>query len=108
MRRRGDLEGAVARLEANLAASPDARGLFLLGETLLTLGDYARGWPLLEFRWLHPDLIGKRAFYDQIDRRLADAYESAGEAMTQGVLLEDAAEGMDAFLQKRPPAWRGR
>ena len=51
---------------------------------------------------------GKRAFYDQLDRPLADAYDVAGKAMTQGVLLEDAAEGMDAFLQKRPPAWRGR
>ena len=51
---------------------------------------------------------GKRAFYDQADRSLADAYGAAGKAMTQGVLLEDAAEGMDAFLQKRPPAWRGR
>ena len=51
---------------------------------------------------------GKRAFYDQIDRPLADAYAAAGKAMTQGLLLEDAAEGMDAFLQKRSPAWRGR
>ena len=51
---------------------------------------------------------GKRAFYDQIDRPLAAAYETAGKAMAEGVLLEDAAEGMDAFLQKRPPSWRGR
>jgi enoyl-CoA hydratase/carnithine racemase len=52
--------------------------------------------------------LGKRAFYDQIDRPLAAAYDVAGEAMTRGLLLEDAAEGMDAFLQKRPPLWRGR
>jgi enoyl-CoA hydratase/carnithine racemase len=51
---------------------------------------------------------GKRAFYDQLDRPLADAYDTAGRAMTQGALLDDAAEGMDAFLQKRPPEWRGR
>jgi enoyl-CoA hydratase/carnithine racemase len=51
---------------------------------------------------------GKRAFYDQLDRPLPDAYASAGKAMAEGVLLEDAAEGMDAFLQKRAPAWRGR
>ena len=51
---------------------------------------------------------GKRAFYDQVDRPLADAYDTAGEAMTKGILLEDAAEGMDAFLQKRPPSWHGR
>jgi enoyl-CoA hydratase/carnithine racemase len=51
---------------------------------------------------------GKRAFYDQVDRPLADAYDTAGEAMMKGILLEDAAEGMDAFLQKRSPAWRNR
>ena len=51
---------------------------------------------------------GKRAFYDQLDRPLADAYATAGKEMAEGVLLEDAAEGMDAFLQKRPPEWRGR
>ncbi len=51
---------------------------------------------------------GKRAFYDQLDRPLADAYDAAGRAMTKGILLEDAAEGMDAFLQKRPASWRGR
>jgi len=49
---------------------------------------------------------GKRAFYDQVDRPLADAYATAGKAMSEGILLEDAAEGMDAFLQKRAPAWR--
>jgi enoyl-CoA hydratase/carnithine racemase len=51
---------------------------------------------------------GKRAFYDQVDRPLADAYSVAGKCMAEGVLLEDASEGMDAFLQKRAPAWRGR
>ena len=52
--------------------------------------------------------LGKRTFYEQMDRPLEKAYDLAGDAMTRGVLLEDAAEGMDAFLQKRPPAWRGR
>jgi len=52
--------------------------------------------------------IGKRAFYDQLERPLAGAYEQAGGAMTKGILLEDAAEGIDAFLQKRSPNWKGR
>ncbi|MGH9368692.1 MAG: enoyl-CoA hydratase [Thermoanaerobaculia bacterium] len=52
--------------------------------------------------------LGKKAFYEQMDRPLAAAYDVAGEAMAKGMLLEDAAEGMDAFLQKRPPVWRGR
>jgi enoyl-CoA hydratase/carnithine racemase len=52
--------------------------------------------------------LGKSAFYEQLDRPLAAAYDLAGCEMTKGILLEDAAEGMDAFLQKRPPNWSGR
>ena len=52
--------------------------------------------------------IGKRTFYEQIDRPLASAYQVAGEAMACNIQYEDAAEGMDAFIAKRPPSWRGR
>lgn len=52
--------------------------------------------------------FGKQAFYGQIDRPLEAAYDSASEVMACNMLLEDAAEGMDAFLQKRPASWRGR
>jgi len=50
---------------------------------------------------------GKRAFYAQIERPLAATYDLASEEMTRNLLLDDAAEGMDAFLQKRSPQWRG-
>jgi enoyl-CoA hydratase/carnithine racemase len=50
--------------------------------------------------------LGKRAFYQQIDRGLAGAYESAGEAMACNLLEPDAAEGIDAFLGKRLPTWQ--
>jgi enoyl-CoA hydratase/carnithine racemase len=46
---------------------------------------------------------GKRAFYEQVDRPLVGAYTVAGESMARGLLHEDAAEGMDAFIGKRPP-----
>lgn len=52
--------------------------------------------------------LGKQAFYGQIDRPLDSAYDIASEVMACNLLLEDAAEGMDAFLQKRPANWRGR
>jgi enoyl-CoA hydratase/carnithine racemase len=52
--------------------------------------------------------LGKQLFYDQVEKRLDDAYAVAGEGMACNMMLEDAAEGIDAFLQKRPPAWRGR
>ncbi len=51
---------------------------------------------------------GKQSFYNQIDRPLEGAYDVASNAMTCNMLLEDAAEGIDAFLQKRPANWRGK
>jgi enoyl-CoA hydratase/carnithine racemase len=52
--------------------------------------------------------LGKRAFYQQIDRGLADAYEFSGEVMAGNLLLPDAGEGIDAFLGKRAPRWSDR
>jgi len=52
--------------------------------------------------------VGKQAFYGQIDRALGTAYDLASEVMARNMLLEDAAEGIDAFLQKRLASWRGK
>ena len=52
--------------------------------------------------------LGKAAFYQQIERPLVAAYDLTSETMACNMALEDAAEGIDAFLQKRPAAWRGR
>lgn len=52
--------------------------------------------------------IGKEAFYRQIEMPLDQAYAYAAEVMTENMLAEDAAEGIDAFLAKRAPCWRGR
>jgi enoyl-CoA hydratase/carnithine racemase len=51
---------------------------------------------------------GKQTFYRQVDHPLGAAYDVAGETMACNMLFEDAAEGIDAFLQKRPPNWRGK
>jgi enoyl-CoA hydratase/carnithine racemase len=51
--------------------------------------------------------IGKRAFYAQVEQDTASAYALAGESMTCNMLDPDAAEGIDAFLAKRPPRWHG-
>ena len=51
---------------------------------------------------------GKQTFYRQVDHALGEAYDVAGETMACNMLFEDAAEGIDAFLQKRPPNWRGK
>jgi enoyl-CoA hydratase/carnithine racemase len=50
--------------------------------------------------------LGKQFFYDQVEKRLDDAYSLAAEGMACNMMLEDAAEGIDAFIAKRKPAWR--
>jgi enoyl-CoA hydratase/carnithine racemase len=50
---------------------------------------------------------GKHAFYSQIDRAENDAYEHCERVMTDNALARDAQEGMNAFLEKRDPIWRG-
>ena len=50
--------------------------------------------------------IGKQAFYAQIDLPVADAYAYTGDVMVTNMLRKDTAEGIDAFLEKRPPDWQ--
>ena len=52
--------------------------------------------------------IGKEAFYRQLELDLAAAYRYTAEIMTTNMLTRDAAEGIDAFLEKRPPQWQDR
>jgi len=52
--------------------------------------------------------LGKAAFYAQIDRPLAAAYDVTSETMARNMAIDDAVEGIDAFLEKRDAAWSGR
>ncbi len=51
--------------------------------------------------------IGKEAFYRQLEMPLDEAYAYASQIMTTNMLARDAEEGIDAFLEKRPPVWKG-
>lgn len=51
---------------------------------------------------------GKRLFYRQLALPLPEAYALAGDVMADNLMAEDAAEGIDAFLARRAPVWRGR
>lgn len=52
--------------------------------------------------------LGKDVFYRQIEVELPKAYELAGKSMTCNMMAEDAGEGIDAFIAKRRPVWKGR
>ncbi|MRX52271.1 enoyl-CoA hydratase [Paracoccus sp. S-4012] len=49
--------------------------------------------------------MGKRAFQAQRGLGTAEAYAAAGSVMCENIMLPDTAEGMAAFIEKRPPAW---
>jgi len=49
--------------------------------------------------------IGKRAFYEQLQMPLAEAYAYTGDVMVQNMLDTDTAEGIAAFIDKRDPTW---
>jgi enoyl-CoA hydratase/carnithine racemase len=51
--------------------------------------------------------LGKALFYRQLGVGAAEAYADAGAVMAANLSGADAQEGIDAFLAKRPPRWRG-
>jgi enoyl-CoA hydratase/carnithine racemase len=51
---------------------------------------------------------GKRLFYRQVEAGLEEAYRLATDAMVENMMTEDAAEGIDAFAQKRRPRWKNK
>jgi enoyl-CoA hydratase/carnithine racemase len=50
--------------------------------------------------------LGKKCFYDQAGLELNAAFEVAGRTMVRNLALQDASEGIEAFLTKRAPGWR--
>jgi enoyl-CoA hydratase/carnithine racemase len=78
----------------NLAVEPDK-----LDEAVYDLAGRIAARPT------HVVRLGKELFYRQIEAGLDAAYDLAGEAMACNMMLEDAAEGIDAFIEKRSPNW---
>jgi enoyl-CoA hydratase/carnithine racemase len=49
--------------------------------------------------------MGKDFFYRQMELGIADAYEAASQTMTCNMMDDAAMEGVQAFIEKRPPHW---
>lgn len=49
--------------------------------------------------------LGKGLFYRQLEAGIAAAYEDAGRTMACNMMDECALEGVQAFIEKRPPNW---
>jgi enoyl-CoA hydratase/carnithine racemase len=49
--------------------------------------------------------LGKQLFYRQLEAGMGTAYEDAAQTMACNMMDASALEGVQAFLEKRPPAW---
>ncbi len=49
--------------------------------------------------------MGKQLFYEQIETNISRAYEIAGQTMACNMMDDSALEGVQAFIDKRPPNW---
>ena len=52
--------------------------------------------------------LGRSSFYSVWDQSAVDALAQLHPLLTVNTALEDAAEGITAFIEKRPPAWHDR
>ena len=49
--------------------------------------------------------IGKEAFYKQLEMPISEAYEYTGRVMAENMMFRQTEKGINAFLNKREPAW---
>lgn len=91
-------------LTAETVGAKEARTLGLVsdvaeaGAALARAQDLANG---IAARSAYTVRVGKRAFYEQIEMPLADAYAHAGRVMAENMLARSAEEGIGAFLNRK-------
>ena len=91
-------------LTAELAEAHEARALGLVNGVVPAGGALAEARRLaagIAARSPYTVRIGKRAFYEQLEMPLAQAYAHAGRVMTENMLARAAEEGIGAFLDRR-------
>lgn len=91
-------------LTAEPVGAEEARALGLVnavvpaGGALACAREFAAG---IARRSAHAVRVGKRAFYEQLEMPLAQAYAHAGRVMTENMLARAAEEGIGRFLDGR-------
>lgn len=93
----GEVFDAEAAARFGLVNRVVARGAALAAATAVARQIAGRSAEAIAF--------GKRAFYDQLERPLDDAYATASRVMVENFLAGEAKEGVAAFLEKRSPDW---
>ena len=79
----------------NRVVEPD-----LLDNQVMSMAQHIADRPAVAVR------TGKQMFYKQIDKELKEAYEFAADVMAKNMMASDTTEGIDAFIEKREPAWK--
>ena len=49
--------------------------------------------------------LGKELVYRQLNQPLTEAYQTATDAISCNMMMDEAREGIDAFIEKRKPRW---
>ena len=49
--------------------------------------------------------LGKELVYRQLNQPLNEAYADATETIACNMMMDEAIEGVDAFIEKRKPRW---
>ncbi|MRI54960.1 enoyl-CoA hydratase [Methylobacterium sp. DB1607] len=91
-------------LTAEMADAEEARRLGLVNEVVEAGGALAAAQVLATgIAARNPDTVrmGKRAFYEQLEMPLAEAYAHTGRVMTENMLARAAEEGIGAFLDRK-------
>ncbi|KQT60124.1 enoyl-CoA hydratase [Methylobacterium sp. Leaf456] len=91
-------------LTADMVGAEEARALGLVSDVTEAGGALAQAQDLaktIAARSADTVRVGKRAFYEQIEMPLADAYAHAGRVMAQNMLARSAEAGIGAFLNRK-------
>ncbi|CAO4169174.1 enoyl-CoA hydratase [Methylorubrum aminovorans] len=91
-------------LTADMAEAEEAQRLGLVNDVVEAGGALPAAQALaagIAARSPYTVRVGKRAFYEQLEMPLADAYVHAGRVMLKNMLARAAEEGIEAFLSRK-------